>query len=79
MNRDLPEGVVDPDGAGATSLAASEAEDDAVRDADTPADAAPAPDGDAPDGFVESAQIQQGLDPDLVTDEQADEQAEDGA
>ncbi|SDQ26819.1 hypothetical protein [Microbacterium sp. cf332] len=74
MNRDLPEGVVDPDGAGATSLAASEAEDAAVRDADTPTDAAPAPDGDAPDGFVESAEIQQGLDPDLVTDEQADEE-----
>ncbi|MDF2580072.1 hypothetical protein [Microbacterium arborescens] len=74
MNRDLPEGVVDPDGAGATSLAASEAEDDAVRDADTPADAAAMPDGDSPDGFVESAEIQQGLDPDLVTDEQADEE-----
>ncbi|MEH3088798.1 MAG: hypothetical protein PGN24_04065 [Microbacterium arborescens] len=76
MNRDLPEGVVDPDGAGATSLAASEAEDEAVREADTPADAAPVPDGDAPDGFVESAEIQQGLDPDLLTDEQSDEQTE---
>ncbi len=76
MNRDLPEGVVDPDGAGATSLAASEAEDDAVRDADTPADAAPAPDGDSPDGFVESAEIQQGLDPDVLTDEQAERRAE---
>ncbi|WP_256978028.1 hypothetical protein [Microbacterium sp. Yaish 1] len=73
MNRDLPEGVVDPDGAGATSLAASEAEDDAVRDADSPADV-PMPDGDSADGFVESAEIQQGLDPDLVTDEQADEE-----
>ncbi|MBP2421675.1 hypothetical protein [Microbacterium imperiale] len=74
MNRDLPEGVVDPDGADRTSLAASEAEDDAVRTADTPADAAPAPDGDAPNGFVESAEIQQGLDPDLVTDEQAEDE-----
>lgn len=44
---------------------------------------APAPDGDpdgdladgasrASDPYVESAEIQQGLDPDLVTDEQAD-------
>ena len=74
MSNDLPEGVVDPDGAAATSLAASEAEDAHVRDADAPADATPAPDGDAPDQFVESAEIQQGLDPDLVTDEQSEEQ-----
>lgn len=74
MNRDLPEGVIDPDGAEATTLAANEAKDDAVRDADTPADARQMPDGDSPDGFVESAEIQQGLDPDLVTDEQADEE-----
>lgn len=74
MNRDLPEGVIDPDGAGATSLAASEAQDDDVRRADSPAEPAPTPDGDAPDGFVESAEIQQGLDPDLVTDEQAEDE-----
>lgn len=74
MSNDLPEGVVDPDGAAATSLAASEAADADVRDADTPADAAPAPDGDAPDQFVESAEIQQGLDPDLVTDAQTEDE-----
>lgn len=74
MSNDLPEGVVDPDGAAATSLAAKEAEDAPVRDADSPADAVPAPDGDAPDQFVESAEIQQGLDPDLVTDAQAEDE-----
>ncbi|WEK12627.1 MAG: hypothetical protein P0Y48_09090 [Candidatus Microbacterium phytovorans] len=47
-------------------------------DVETPSDS-PAPDGAAVDAterasdpFVESAEIQQGLDPDLVTDEQAD-------
>ncbi len=74
MSNDLPEGVIDPDGAGATSLAAKEAEDAPARDADAPAADAPAPDGDAPDQFVESAEIQQGLDPDLVTDAQAEDE-----
>ena len=36
---------------------------------------APMPDA-APDPFVESAEIQQGLDPDVLTDEQAERRAE---
>jgi len=47
------------------TLAAQEVEDDAAREADSAP--SPAPDGDpAPDQFVESAEIQQGLDPDIA-------------
>ncbi|MFJ6678528.1 hypothetical protein ACIQLK_05285 [Microbacterium sp. NPDC091382] len=49
-----------------------EAEDDADRGR---GEGAPMPDA-APDPFVESAEIQQGLDPDVLTDEQADRRAE---
>lgn len=66
---DLPEGIVDPTPA-ATSNEAKEAADDADRGhSGEPATLAPdgTPDG-ASDAFVESAEIQQGLDPDIVTD-----------
>jgi len=67
------------DGGGADALAAVQEE---APDEETPTDApapTPAPDGVLPedatrasDPYVESAEIQQGLDPDLLTDEQAD-------
>lgn len=59
---------------GETSLAASEAADDADRGGgDHGGDALLAPDGvQVSDQAVESAEVQQGLDPDMVTDEQAD-------
>lgn len=59
---------------GETSLAASESADDADRQrGDSTGDGVLAPDGvQVSDQFVESAEVQQGLDPDMVTDEQAD-------
>jgi len=61
----------------ADALAAVQQESPDEETSTTPA--ATAPDGDAGDGaerasdpYVESAEIQQGLDPDLLTDEQAD-------
>lgn len=67
----------------ADALAAVQQEAPDEETSTTPDAPAPAPDGDPagdPDGgegrasdpYVESAEIQQGLDPDLVTDEQAD-------
>ncbi|SFI16726.1 MULTISPECIES: hypothetical protein [Microbacterium] len=59
---------------GDASLAASEAANDADRQGGGSAgEGILAPDGvQISDQFVESAEIQQGLDPDMVTDEQAD-------
>ncbi|CAI9388329.1 hypothetical protein [Microbacterium sp. T2.11-28] len=69
-------GPVDAE-SGADALAAVQEEAPDEETSTTPA--APAPDGDLSDGdsrasdpYVESAEIQQGLDPDLLTDEQAD-------
>ncbi|WP_405373905.1 MULTISPECIES: hypothetical protein [unclassified Microbacterium] len=61
--------------AGAADLASKEAADEVDRGrSGAPASLAPdgTPDG-AADAFVESAEIQQGLDPDVLTDEQADQ------
>ncbi|WP_065572262.1 hypothetical protein [Microbacterium oleivorans] len=57
---------------GAVTNEQKEAEDEADRGR---REGAPMPDA-APDPFVESAEIQQGLDPDVLTDEQADRRAE---
>lgn len=70
---------VDGGDGGAASLAAVQEEaPDEETSSDAPAPT-PAPDGMLPedatrasDPYVESAEIQQGLDPDLLTDEQAD-------
>jgi len=90
MTRDVPDDIVDAEPAGgwssaepvdadssADALAAVQEEAPDEETSTTPA--APAPDGDLPEGesrasdpYVESAEIQQGLDPDLLTDEQAD-------
>lgn len=62
------------DAAGEASLAASESADDPDRQrGDSTGDGVLAPDGvQVSDQFVESAEVQQGMDPDMVTDEQAD-------
>jgi len=87
MDRDLPEGVVnaEPTGGwgdaaadGAVTDGAGGAADEATREAMESADRVesdhrpPAPES-VPDGFVESAEIQQGLDPDVSTDAQTDD------
>lgn len=84
MTRDLPDDMIDAEPAGAwagedVTPVESEAADAAAAfqeeapDEETPREPAPpAPDGDRPaDPFVESAEIQQGEDPDLLTDDQA--------
>jgi len=86
MTRDLPDDMIDAEPAGgwtSQDVADGETADssaDAVAafqeeapDEETPREpAAPAPDGDRPaDPFVESAEIQPGEDPDLLTDDQA--------
>lgn len=93
MTRDLPEGMIDAEPAGAwTSGDVADAETsqssaDAARAVQEEApdqersygDGIPAPDGEdgqrdaprAPDDLVEGAEIQQGEDPDLLTDDQA--------
>lgn len=58
------------DAAGVPSLAESERADDADR---TSGNTAGGPSGTASDAFVASAEIQQGMDPDLSTDEQAEQ------
>jgi len=84
---ELPEGVINADPAGgweSGSVADGETADAHAREAseasapsvtDSASGEATASDDDdvaVPDGFVESAEIQQGLDPDLRTDDQAD-------
>ncbi len=65
---ELPEGVINADPTGGW-------ESGSVADGET-AESGERGDADAvsvPDGFVESAAIQAGMDPDLRTDEQADQ------
>ncbi len=85
---DHPDDIVDADsvggrdssgeseivGGGAASLDEKEAQDAADRGRDV-GEPVTDPDGSA-DQFVESAEIQQGLDPDVLTDDQADRRAE---
>lgn len=86
-SQDLPEGVVNAeptggwesgDAAGAATDESSGVADAHTREAMDSSDRyesgpqAPAPQS-GPDGFVESAEIQQGLDPDISTDAQTDE------
>lgn len=65
---DLPEGVINADPAGgweSGSVADGETVESGQRETADPVS--------VPDGFVESAAIQAGMDPDLRTDEQADQ------
>jgi len=65
--------TADADAREAEEAAAPSATDPASEDhTGSEAGAASGDDAPVPDGFVESAVIQQGLDPDLQTDEQAD-------
>ncbi len=85
---DLPEGIANAeptggwggagdtgvDGGGTASNDEKEAQDAADRGRDL-GDPDTDPDGSS-DQFVESAEIQQGLDPDVLTDDQAEERAD---